>query len=84
MLIYVALENHRLAILGDAGIHTRVPAGYWDHIKDRMVEQFKAGEVCRGICDAVTAVGEQLKTLFPYRADDTNELPDDISFGSDN
>lgn len=40
--------------------------------------------VCRGICDAVTAVGEQLKTLFPYRADDTNELPDDISFGSDN
>ncbi len=49
-----------------------------------MVEQFKAGEVCRGICDAVTAVGEQLKTLFPYRADDTNELPDDISFGSDN
>ncbi len=84
VLIYVALENHRLAILGDAGIHTRVPAGYWDHIKDRMVEQFKAGEVCRGICDAVTAVGEQLKTLFPYRADDTNELPDDISFGSDN
>lgn len=83
VLIYVALETHRLAILGDVGIHSKVPAGFWDGIKNRMVEQFKAGEVCRGICEAVTAVGEALKTLFPYRADDVNELSDDISFGKE-
>jgi len=28
--------------------------------------------------------GEKLKEFFPYKADDVNELPDDISFGKQN
>lgn len=80
VLVYVALEDHKLAILGDAGINAKVPADFWDEIKNRMVEKFKAGEVCEGVCEAVIAAGEQLKAFFPYQADDVNELPDDISF----
>ena len=82
VLIYVALLDHQLAILGDAGINTKVPSNFWDSIKNNMVEKFKQGLITEGICEAVIAAGEQLKTYFPHQADDVNELPDDISFSN--
>lgn len=82
VLIYVALLDHQLAILGDAGINTKVPAGFWDSIKTNMVEKFKQGLITEGICEAVLAAGEQLKAYFPYQDDDVNELHDDISFSN--
>ena len=33
VLIYVALEDKQLAILGDAGINAKVPDHFWDDIK---------------------------------------------------
>lgn len=80
VLIYLALQDHQVAILGDAGINAKVPDHFWDNIKNQMIEQFKEGQVTEGLCKAVTAVGKQLKTYFPYSQDDINELPDDISF----
>lgn len=82
VLIYVALLDHQLAILGDAGINSKVPAGFWDSITTKMVEKFKQGLIAEGICEAVLAAGEQLKAYFPYQDDDVNELPDDISFSN--
>jgi len=53
VLIYVALEDKKLAIIGDQGINEKVPADFWDNIKDRMIERFRAGEICEGVCEAV-------------------------------
>ena len=75
VLIYVALLDHKSAILGDAGINAKVPADFWDSIMKNMVAKFK-----EGICEAVITAGEQLKVYFPYQTDDVNELPDEISF----
>lgn len=80
VLVYIALEDKKLAILGDAGINTKVPSDFWNGIKNQMVEKFRAGQVTEGISEAVLKVGESLKAYFPYQKDDTNELPDDISF----
>lgn len=80
VLIYVAVEDKKLAILGDAGINAKVPGDFWDEIKNHMVEKFKAGQVCEGICEAVLKAGQVLKTDFPCQEDDVNELPDEISF----
>ena len=49
VLIYVALLDHQLAILGDAGINSKVPAGFWDSIKTNMIEKFKQGLITEGI-----------------------------------
>ncbi|MDR1755537.1 MAG: TPM domain-containing protein [Culturomica sp.] len=81
VLIYVALQDRQLAIIGDAGINSTVPAGFWDGIKEQMVEQFRQGRVSEGICEAIRRVGEQLKIHFPRGEEDKNELPDEISFG---
>ena len=82
VLIYVALLDHKLAILGDAGINSKVPTGFWDSIKTNMVEKFKQGAITEGMCEAVITAGEQLKAYFPYQENDVNELPDDISFSN--
>lgn len=80
VLIYLALEDHQVAILGDAGINAKVPGHFWDIIKNQMVEHFREGQITEGLCKAVLAVGQQLKTFFPYSEDDINELPDEVSF----
>ena len=45
-----------------------------------MIEKFKSGQICEGVCEAVLTAGQQLKAFLPYQADDVNELSDDISF----
>lgn len=80
VLVYIALEDKKLAIIGDAGINSKVPSDFWDSIKNRMVEKFREGKICEGVCEAVDEAGLQLKQYFPCRQDDVNELPDDLSF----
>lgn len=82
VLFYLAVEDHKFAILGDAGIDAAVPANFWQEIKDKMRLQFKNGAITEGICEGIRMAGQQLKAHFPYLADDTNELSDDISFGT--
>lgn len=75
VLIYVALLDHKSAILGDAGINAKVPADFWDSIMKNMVAKFKEGKITEGICEAVITAGEQLKVYFPYQTDDVNDFP---------
>lgn len=81
VLIYVALESKKFAILGDKGINAVVPPDFWDKTKDEMLAEFKAGKMLEGICKGIESAGTQLKKYFPYQTDDINELEDDISYG---
>ena len=83
VLLYVAMKSHKVAIIGDEGVNAVVPDDFWNGIIDRAVKQFAQGQYAEGIAEAVTAVGEVLKQHFPYRNDDINELPDEISFGEE-
>jgi uncharacterized membrane protein len=80
VLIYVATEDHKFAIIGDGGINKVVPDDFWDNAKLQMLEQFKQGNLVEGIATGVTMAGEQLKKYFPYDTGDSNELSDDVSF----
>lgn len=81
VLFYVALKDHKFAILGDAGINSKTQSSFWDEIKAHMFEQFKDGKIADGIAEGIHMAGNQLKQYFPLSKDDANELPDDISFG---
>jgi uncharacterized membrane protein len=81
VLIYVAIEDRQLAIVGDEGIHARVDAGYWDAIRDRMVEHLLGGAARDAVVHALADVGAVLAREFPRRPDDVDELPDDVSLG---
>jgi len=81
VLIYLATEDHQLAILGDSGIHARVPADFWEETKELMLRQFQVGDMVQGLIEGIAHAGEQLQRFFPREADDINELPNDIIFG---
>jgi len=81
VLIYVSAADRRVAVIGDAGINARVPEGYWNDVLALLQEQFKNGRFADGLCLAVERVGEKLRADFPFERGDTDELPNDISFG---
>lgn len=81
VLVYVAVESRKFAIIGDAGINAAVPEDFWDGIKDKMRACFAAGNYVEGLVEAIRASGVSLKKYFPYQSDDINEQPDEISFG---
>lgn len=82
VLIYLAVEDRKLAILGDVGINLKVPKGFWDEIKDLMISNFKEGKFTEGLSQGIILAGEQLKKHYPFdKKTDENELSDEISFG---
>jgi len=81
VLFYLAYEDHKFAILGDAGINAVTPEHFWDHIKEKMLAEFSEGRFSTGLKLGILMAGEQLKHHFPWQKDDINELPDEISFG---
>ena len=80
-LIYLAVEDRALAILGDTGINLKVPNNFWDATRDVMINHFKEGEFAEGLANGIKLAGEQLKEYYPYESDGVNELSDEISFG---
>lgn len=81
VLFYLAVKDHKFAILGDAGINAVTPENFWDTIKEHMLSQFKEGAFAMGLQEGILKAGQALKEHFPYQDDDVNELSDDISFG---
>lgn len=82
VLFYLALNDHKFAIIGDVGINTKVPANFWENIKETMAADFREGKLAEGLVKGIKMAGEQLNAHFPYDANtDMNELNNDISFG---
>ena len=80
VLIYLAVKDHKFAILGDEGINNVVEEGFWNDIRDLMAYAFKEGRFADGLEQGIQRCGEKLKAYFPYQSDDINEIPDEISY----
>src|SRR6187200_170882 len=82
VLIYIAMEDHQLAVFGDEGIHKKVGNEYWNTEVKKMITNFNRDNYAEGISEVVKDIGEALTKHFPYNNDtDKNELPDEIVFG---
>ena len=80
VLIFLEVKSKRFAVIGDAGIHERVPEGFWDEIAQRMALHFSKNHFADGMIEGIRSTGEKLKEYFPRARDDRNELPDEISY----
>jgi uncharacterized membrane protein len=79
ILFYVAVDDHRFAVIGDKGIDKVVPDDFWESIRDEVIAEFKQGRYARGLMEGILHAGEKLKEFFPIDEADENELPDSIS-----
>ena len=81
VLIYVAVESKKFAIIGDEGINNKVPTDFWEGEKELAFSYFLKNEYAKGIELVIEKIGEKLKEFFPYTFDDVDELPNGISKG---
>jgi len=82
VLFYLALKNRKFAVIGDAGVNAVVPESFWESLNAEMINFFRENRFAEGLIYGIHHTGEYLKKSFPYKKDDINELPDDISFGT--
>ena len=80
VLIYLAYEDHKFAIIGDRGIHQLVPPDFWETTQVAMKAHFLGGNIVQGIIAGIVLAGEKLALYFPFEGEDINELPNDIIF----
>lgn len=82
VLVYLAMEDHQLALFADEGIYKAAGAEYWNGEAHQMLEAFKGAHFADGLVQVINDIGEALHQHFPfYKNVDRNELPDDIVFG---
>lgn len=79
VLIYVAVKDHKFIIYGDDGINKVVPKDFWNLTKNIMQNHFKKGDFKQGIVEGILKTGEELKSHFPWRVNDKDELSNEIS-----
>lgn len=81
VLFFISLFERRVWILADKGIHQK--------LSQQDLQQYAAG-IARGIKEKdataqlirqIEAIGKVLARHFPIKADDTNEIPDEVIIG---
>jgi uncharacterized membrane protein len=79
VLVWISVDDHAFAILGDRGIDKVVPEGFWNDVREGMSACFAERRFADGVVLAVSAAGEKLAAFFPRGTGDRNELADELS-----
>ena len=74
VLVLISVFERKVWVLADRGINTKVETGQWDDIVKMIVDGIKQNRQTDAICEAVEKIADLLKTHFPIKPDDTDEL----------
>ena len=74
VLIYISIFERKVWVLADSGINKKVPEDTWKKIVDIIVEGIRNKQQGEAIVKAITMVGDILKSHFPVREHDVDEL----------
>ena len=74
VLVLISVFERKVWILADRGINAKVQAGQWDDIVKMIIDGIKQNRQADAICEAVEEIAYLLKTHFPIKPDDTDEL----------
>ena len=79
ILLFVSLFEHRIEVLGDAGINEQVSADEWIGIVDTIRRGVRHGHLADGLVEAIGMCGKLLDERgVSVQPDDTDELPDNV------
>jgi uncharacterized membrane protein len=79
VLIYAAIADRQLAVIGDTEIHARVGEAYWRELVQAVTRHLREGRPGEAFIHAVAEVGAVLSRHFPPRGDDRDELENRVS-----
>ena len=76
ILIFISVLEHRVWVLADSGINSRIGQDQWQEIVDHITAGIKQNRQGEAIGEAIGRVGAILQEHFPITTDDPNELHD--------
>jgi putative membrane protein len=77
ILVFLALLEHRVVVLGDAGINARVQPEEWQGIADEIVAGVRKSRPAAALAAGIEACGLLLAERgVPRHEEDVDELPD--------
>lgn len=80
VLIYIATLSHKIAVIGDEGIHQKVQAEFWNTLVKDLIKKFKEGRKAEALSECIIECGAQLGKYFPRKNEDKDELSNTISY----
>ncbi|MCS3629542.1 putative membrane protein [Salinibacter ruber] len=79
ILLFVSLREHRIEVLGDAGINRQVEPDDWANVVARIQRGIQNNNLTDGLVEAVEMCGGLLERKgVDIRPDDENELTDSV------
>lgn len=79
ILLFVSLFEHRIEVLGDAGINAKVQPEEWVEVVDLIRDGIVRGDLAGGMVAGIEMCGELLhRRGVALRDDDVDELPDGV------
>lgn len=79
ILLFVSLFEHRIEVLGDAGINAKVEPEDWVEVVDLIRGGIVAGDLAGGMVAGIDKCGDLLhRRGVALRDDDVDELPDGV------
>jgi uncharacterized membrane protein len=76
VLLYVNLADHKVDIVADRGINSRIDPATWQSICNTMTAGFAQGRFHDATLEAIAQVNALLRQHFPSNGARPNELPD--------
>jgi putative membrane protein len=74
ILIFLSLFEHRVLVLGDEGINSRVAPADWEHVVAGITAGIRAGRPGEALAEGIRACARLLASRVERTADDANEL----------
>ena len=78
VLIFVAPESQKFAVIGDLGVHQHCGDIFWKEVAHEMSGHFRRSEFSQGIIHGIQKAGALLANHFPHKRNDKNELPNRV------
>jgi uncharacterized membrane protein len=79
VLVYAAVRDRKLAVIGDQEVHARVGDAYWRDLAEAVTRHLGEGRPRDGFVHAIGELGLVLNRHFPRSPDDRDELSNQVS-----
>jgi putative membrane protein len=83
VLVFVSLFEHKVIILADQGINSKVEPGLWKKHSEQIAQGFRSNDPTASLEKSVQDIGQVLALHFPPVAHNPNEISNRIRIGTD-
>lgn len=79
VLLYVSVDDRKVSILADRGAKTHLSEAFLSETLSTLITDFKSNKYAEGIGRCFLSIASELKSHFPYQANDINEISNTVS-----